>query len=207
MIQNFKKKNIPNFYNLPLILYRRNLLQDTKLMLFIQLTGLSGSGKSTIANGVKKLLQSNGYCVEVVDGDVYRKKICSDLGFSRIDRHENIRRLGFVSNRFAENGIIAILAAINPYEEIRKELLLYGGHVKTVWINCDMDTLVKRDDKQLYKRAMLPDEHPDKIKNLTGVNDPYELPQNPDLVIDTAADDENRSIEILFNYIVKNLNS
>ena len=120
---------------------------------------------------------------------------------------ENIRRLGFVSNRFAENGIIAILAAINPYEEIRKELLLYGGHVKTVWINCDMDTLVKRDDKQLYKRAMLPDEHPDKIKNLTGVNDPYELPQNPDLVIDTAADDENRSIEILFNYIVKNLNS
>jgi adenylylsulfate kinase len=176
-------------------------------MLFIQLTGLSGSGKSTIANGVKKLLQSNGYRVEVIDGDVYRKKICPDLGFSRTDRHKNIRRLGFISNKFAEHGIISILAAINPYEEIRKELLLYGRHVKTVWINCDMDTLVKRDNKQLYKRAMLPDDHPDKIKNLTGVNDPYELPENPDLVIDTAAEDEDRSIEILFNYIVKNITS
>jgi adenylylsulfate kinase len=207
MIQNFKKKNIPNFYNLPLILNRRNLLQDTKLMLFIQLTGLSGSGKSTIANGVKKMLQSSGYRVEVVDGDVYRKKICSDLGFSMTDRHENIRRLGFVSNRFAENGIIAILAAINPYEEIRKELLSYGPHVKTIWINCDMDTLMKRDTKQLYQRAMLPDDHPDKIKNLTGVNDPYELPQNPDLVLNTAVEEEDRSIEILFNYIVKNINS
>jgi len=176
-------------------------------MLFIQLTGLSGSGKSTIANGVKKLLQSNGYRVEVIDGDVYRKKICPDLGFSRTDRHKNIRRLGFISNKFAEHGIISILAAINPYEEIRKELLLYGRHVKTVWINCDMDTLVKRDNKQLYKRAMLPDDHPDKIKNLTGVNDPYELPENPDLVIDTAAEDEDTSIEILFNYIVKNITS
>ncbi len=176
-------------------------------MLFIQLTGLSGSGKSTIANGVKKLLQSNDYRVEVVDGDVYRKKICSDLGFSRMDRHENIRRLAFVSNRFAENGIIAILAAINPYEEIRKELLLYGPHVKTVWINCDMDTLMKRDTKQLYQRAMLPDDHPDKIKNLTGVNDPYELPQNPDLILNTALENEHKSIELLFNYIVKNINA
>jgi adenylylsulfate kinase len=176
-------------------------------MLFIQLTGLSGAGKSTIANGVKKLLQSNGYRVEVIDGDVYRKKICPDLGFSRVDRNENIRRLAFVSNKFAENGIISILAAINPYEEIRKELLLYGPHVKTVWINCDIDTLIKRDDKQLYKRAMLPDDHPDKIKNLTGINDPYELPENPDLVINTAVEDENRSIEILFDYILKNINS
>ena len=185
----------------------QKFIYETKLMLFIQLTGLSGSGKSTIANGVKKMLQSNGYRVEVVDGDVYRKKICPDLGFSRMDRHENIRRLGFVSNRFAENGIIAILAAINPYEDIRKELLLYGPHVKTVWINCDLDTLMKRDTKQLYHRAMLPDDHPHKIKNLTGVNDPYELPQNPDLVLNTAIEEEDKSIEILFNYIVKNINA
>jgi adenylylsulfate kinase len=175
-------------------------------MLFIQLTGLSGAGKSTIAGGVKKLLESNGFHVEVIDGDIYRKKLCSDLGFSKEDRHENIRRLGFVSNKFAENGIISILAAINPYEEIRKELSLYGPHVKTVWIDCDLDVLIKRDTKQLYKKAMLPDDHPDKINNLTGVNDPYEPPENPSLIINTEFESEETSIRILFDYIIQNIN-
>jgi adenylylsulfate kinase len=172
-------------------------------MLFIQLTGLSGSGKSTIANGVKALLQSSGFGVEVIDGDVYRKKLCPDLGFSKEDRNENIRRLGFVSSKFAEHGIISILAAINPYEEIRKELSLYGSHVKTVWINCDLDILIKRDTKQLYKKAMLPDDHPDKVKNLTGVNDPFETPENADLVINTGNESEEASIKILYDYIVE----
>lgn len=172
-------------------------------MLFIQLTGLSGSGKSTIANGVKALLQSSGFRVEVIDGDVYRKKLCPDLGFSKEDRNENIRRLGFVSSKFAEHGIISILAAINPYEEIRKELSLYGSHVKTVWINCDLDILIKRDTKQLYKKAMLPDDHPDKVKNLTGVNDPFETPENADLVINTGNESEEASIKILYDYIVE----
>lgn len=175
-------------------------------MLFIQLTGLSGSGKSTVANGVKELLLRKNFSVEVIDGDVYRKKLCSDLGFSRSDRHENIRRLGFVANKFAENGIIAILAAINPYEKIRKELSLYGPHVKTVWINCDLETLIKRDTKQLYKKAMLPDDHPDKVRNLTGVNDPYESPDTPDLIINTAIENEDKSVKILFDYIIKNIN-
>lgn len=174
-------------------------------MLFIQLTGLSGSGKSTIANGVKKLLESNGFRVEVIDGDIYRKKLCPDLGFSKEDRHENIRRLGFVSNKFAVNGIISILAAINPYEEIRKELSDFGAHVKTVWIDCDLDMLVKRDTKQLYKKAMLPDDHPDKLNNLTGVNDPYELPENPSLIINTSNEPEEASIKMLFDYIMRNI--
>jgi adenylylsulfate kinase len=175
-------------------------------MLFIQLTGLSGSGKSTIANGVKKLLESNGFRVEVIDGDIYRKKLCPDLGFSKEDRHENIRRLGFVSNKFAANGIISILAAINPYEEIRKELLLLGPHVKTVWIDCDLDLLMKRDTKQLYKKAMLPDDHPDKINNLSGVNDPYEPPESPNLIINTSIENEETSIRMLFDYIMRNIN-
>jgi adenylylsulfate kinase len=175
-------------------------------MLFIQLTGLSGAGKSTIAGGVKKLLETSGLRVEVVDGDIYRKKLCPDLGFSKEDRNENIRRLGFVSNKFAANGIISILAAINPYEEIRKELSLFGPHVRTVWIDCDLDTLIERDPKQLYKKAMLPDDHPDKIYNLTGVNDPYEPPENPDLVINTANESEEVSIRMLFDYITRNIN-
>ena len=175
-------------------------------MLFIQLTGLSGSGKSTIANGVKKLLEDHGLRVEVIDGDIYRKKLCADLGFSKEDRHENIRRLGRLSNQFAEDGIISILAAINPYEEIRKELSRFGPHVKTAWINCDLDILIQRDTKQLYKKAMLPDHDPDKIWNLTGVNDPYESPEHPDIVINTATESEEKSIQMLFDYIMKNMN-
>lgn len=175
-------------------------------MLFIQLTGLSGSGKSTIAHGVKKLLECKGFHVEVIDGDIYRKKLCADLGFSKEDRHENVRRLGFVSNQFAVNGIISILAAINPYEEIRKELSLFGPHVKTVWIDCDLDLLIKRDTKQLYRKAMLPDNHPDKINNLTGVNDPYEPPQTPNLIINTTIEIEETSIKMLFDYIMQNIN-
>ncbi|HEV8507458.1 MAG TPA: adenylyl-sulfate kinase [Chitinophagaceae bacterium] len=174
-------------------------------MLLIQLTGLSGSGKTTIANGVKKLLVQKDYRVEIIDGDVYRKILCPDLGFSKEDRNENIRRLGFVANVLATHGVIAILAAINPYESIRQELQQYGTHVKTIWINCDIETLIKRDTKQLYRKAMLPDDDPGKVKNLTGINDPYEAPQNPDLIIDTHLESERGSIEILYSFILKNL--
>lgn len=174
-------------------------------MLLIQLTGLSGSGKSTIANGVKKLLQQEKYRVEVIDGDVFRKILCPDLGFSKEDRNENIRRLGFLANLLATNGVIAILAAINPYEKVRDELKAYGPHVNTVWINCDVETLIKRDTKQLYKKAMLPENHPGKISNLTGVNDPFEVPKNADLTINTHVESEDKSIEILFSYILNQI--
>jgi adenylylsulfate kinase len=176
-------------------------------MIFVQLTGLSGAGKSTLANAVKELLQEDGYKVEIIDGDVYRKKLCPDLGFSKKDRNENIRRLGFVANLLATHGVISILAAINPYEEIRRELSAYGPHVKTVWINCDLKTLIKRDTKQLYKRAMLPNDHPEKIHNLTGVNDPFEDPAAADLVIETHHSSEQESIRMLYDYIVNVLKS
>jgi adenylylsulfate kinase len=176
-------------------------------MIFIQLTGLSGSGKSTIANAVKELLQKTGHAVEVIDGDVYRKKLCPDLGFSKEDRNENIRRLGFVANLLATHGVITILAAINPYEEIRKELSNYGQHVKTVWINCDIETLMKRDTKQLYKKAFLPNGHPDKIYNLTGINDPFDDPVKPDLVIDTHKHSEPACIDMLFQFIIQHVNA
>lgn len=172
-------------------------------MIFVQLTGLSGAGKSTIANAVKKLLQEDGYKVEIIDGDVYRKKLCPDLGFSKEDRNENIRRLGFVANLLATHGVISILAAINPYEDIRRELSAYGHHVKTVWINCDLQTLMKRDTKQLYKRAFLPDDHPEKIHNLTGVNDPFEEPVDADLVIDTHRYSEAECVGMLYGLIKK----
>ncbi|HEX5669812.1 MAG TPA: adenylyl-sulfate kinase [Chitinophagaceae bacterium] len=172
-------------------------------MIFVQLTGLSGSGKSTLANAVKELLQKSGYDIEIIDGDVYRKKLCPDLGFSKEDRNENIRRLGFVANLLATHGVISILAAINPYEDIRRELLKYGNHVKTVWINCDIKTLVERDTKQLYKKALLPNGHPDKIYNLTGINDPFEPPEYPHLVIDTHIYNETESTRMLYEFIIQ----
>lgn len=173
-------------------------------MIFVQLTGLSGSGKSTLANAVKELLRKSGFDTEIIDGDVYRKKICPDLGFSKEDRNENIRRLGFVANLLATHGVISVLAAINPYEEVRHELSNYGKHVKTVWINCDIKTLVERDTKQLYRKALLPNGHPDKVYNLTGINDPFETPSHPDLVIDTHRLSETESIQMLYEFIIEN---
>ena len=174
-------------------------------MILIQLTGLSGSGKSTIATGVNKMLVNDGYRAEVIDAEVYRKILCRDLGYSKEDRNENIRRLGFVANLLATNKVIVIVAAINPYEAIRQEISDYGPHVKTVWINCDLDTLIKRDTKKLYKKALLPDGHPDKINNFTGINDPYEIPENADLILNTNTETETESIQRLYDFVIRQM--
>ena len=170
-------------------------------MLLIQLTGLSGAGKSTIAAGVKELLDKAGYASIIIDGDEYRKTLCKDLGFSKEDRFENIRRLGKLAFSFTENGTIAIIAAINPFEEIRKELKdEYGA--KTVWVNCDLEELIKRDTKGLYKKALLPDNNPDKIHNLTGINDTFEEPVAADLVLNTTSEMPVESAEKLYQFIL-----
>ena len=174
-------------------------------MLLIQLTGLSGSGKTTITQGVKALLEKKGYPVEVIDGDEYRKTLCRDLGFSRCDREENIRRLGIVANLLCSHGIVTLLSAINPYESVRRELSSYGPHVRTVWVNCGLSALIDRDTKGLYSRALLPDDHPDKINNLTGINDPYEPPAAPHLVLQTDMESEALSIGKLFQYLEAHL--
>lgn len=174
-------------------------------MILIQLTGLSGAGKSTIARQAQAKLQALGYAVEVIDGDEYRKSLCKDLGFSKEDRNENIRRLGFVGLKLAQYNVIVILAAINPYEEVRKELKQRSDAVKTVWVHCDMDTLRQRDTKGLYYRAFLDDGHQDKLHNLTGVNDPYEPPQDADLILHTHAETEEESVQKLLGYILASI--
>jgi adenylylsulfate kinase len=174
-------------------------------MILIQLTGLSGSGKSTIANNAKKILRNKGFRVEVIDGDEYREHLCKGLGFSKTDRNENIRRLGFVGSLLARNGVIAILAAINPYEDIRIELKNRYPNVRTVWIDCDLQTLIARDTKGIYKRALYSNDHPDKIFNLTGVNDPYEAPTNPDLAIHTNLEETGESTHKLVQFILMQL--
>lgn len=171
--------------------------------MIIQFCGLSGAGKTTIARNVKDVLKGHGVDVEIIDGDEYRKVLCADLGFSKEDRNTNIRRLAFVASKLSQYDIVAIICAINPYQHIRKEIQAQYPNTKTVFIDCDMETLIKRDTKGLYQKAMLPDDHPDKITNLTGVNDPFEMPDHPDLVIKTDSTTIAMSVNQLTNFILE----
>lgn len=173
-------------------------------MLLIQLTGLSGAGKSSIAQLTRQLLQDAGLNAIIVDGDECRKTICKDLGFSKEDRHENIRRLGMLADKFVKAGNITLIAAINPYEAIRKELTEQYG-AQTVWIHCSREELIVRDTKGLYKRALLPEGHPDKIHNLTGINDSFDEPAEPALVIHTHTESAAQSAQQLYQFIIHQL--
>lgn len=174
-------------------------------MLVIQFTGLSGAGKTTIANLVKQQLNLSDIPVQIIDGDYYRKTVCSDLGFSKEDRAENIRRLGKVAHEFSKQKIVAIICAINPYEEIRQELIT-KYRAKTVFIDCDLKTLLQRDTKGLYQRAYLPNGHPNKLYCLTGINDPYEVPSQFDLILQTYKEDPETSSAKLYQFIMDNIN-
>jgi adenylyl-sulfate kinase len=157
--------------------------------MMLQMTGLPGAGKSTLALLLKEQLVAKGIACVIIDGDVYRKSLCKDLGFSAADRKENIRRLAREADKFSKTGSIAIISAINPYEETREELKQHYN-AAIIWVHCNLDELVKRDPKGLYKRALLKDGDPNKINNLSGINDPFEIPQAPDLIIDTGLNDK-----------------
>ncbi|MBC3788356.1 adenylyl-sulfate kinase [Spirosoma utsteinense] len=171
-------------------------------MLFIQFTGLSGAGKSTLSKGVAERLTTLGYRVEVLDGDRYRRHLWPELTFSAQDRQENIRRLGFIGQRLVHHGVIVILAAINPYKSVRDELAVLMPGSRLVFIDCALPTLQQRDTKGLYARALLPQAHADHITNLTGVNDPYDRPETPDLHIDTSTETREASEQRLLNALL-----
>jgi adenylylsulfate kinase len=143
-------------------------------------TGLSGSGKSTIAHIVEKQLHQRGCSTFVLDGDNVRHGLCADLGFSAEDRKENIRRIGEVVNLFVEAGIIVLTAFISPYREDRQKVrsLLNGRHFLEIYVECPPDVCAQRDKKNIYARAKA-----GLIKNFTGISAPYEVPESPDLTI------------------------
>ena len=169
--------------------------------MIIQFCGMSGAGKTTLALRVKSKLTQLDIPVEILDADEYRAYVCKDLGFSKADRMENVRRLAFIADKFSQHNIVTIICAINPYQEIRQEIKNKYTNVKTVFINCNIPELIKRDTKGLYKKAALPDNHTEKIHNLTGINDPFEIPENPHLIINTDIENIEESVNKMLAFI------
>lgn len=169
--------------------------------MIILFCGLSGAGKTTLANSVKNSLTGVGILTEVIDADVYREKLFSDLKYSKADRFENIRRLGFIANKFSAHGVVTIISAIMPYEAMRKELGETYDQVKVVHIDCPLQVLMERDTKGLYRRALLPDGHPQRLCNLSGVNDPFQPPHSPDVYVNTQTTSVAESTAKLSAYI------
>jgi len=161
-------------------------------------TGLSGSGKSTVANIIEKRLRDGGAKVEVLDGDIVRTNLSKGLGFSKEDRDTNIRRIGFVCNLLSRNGVVAISAAISPYKDVRDEIRAQAEHFVEVFADCDLDTLVARDVKGLYKKALSGE-----IKNFTGVSDPYEAPENAEVTVNSASESPEESAEKVWSALIE----
>ena len=145
-------------------------------------TGLSGAGKSTLSVALSERLRAEGLPVELLDGDVVRAELSKGLGFSKEDRDTNVRRIGFVARLLARNGVVAITAAISPYRAIREEqrelARADGAGFCEIFMSCPLDVLVERDVKGLYRRALAGE-----IANFTGVSDPYEPPERPEVVV------------------------
>jgi adenylylsulfate kinase len=146
----------------------------------IWFTGLSGSGKTTLAQIITNWLREAGRKIEVLDGDTIRTNLGKGLGFSKEGRDENIKRVGFVSDLLSRNDVIAIVACISPYSAARDFNRKRIGNYFEVYAKCDLKECIKRDPKGNYKKALAGE-----IKNYTGIDDPYEEPRNPEVVVET----------------------
>jgi adenylylsulfate kinase len=174
------------------ILNKERIERDTLMAKGFTLwfTGLSGAGKTTLTGAILPQLLARGVKVEVLDGDEVRTNLSKGLGFSKEDRDTNIRRIGYVSRLLSRNGVGVIAAAISPYREIRDEVRASveadGAVFVEVFVKASLDTLVARDVKGLYKKAIAGE-----IKQFTGVSDPYEEPLNPEVLVSS----DNETVE------------
>ncbi|MFT5290303.1 MAG: adenylylsulfate kinase [Planctomycetota bacterium] len=161
-------------------------------------TGLSGAGKSTLAEYLTPILRERGKGIEVLDGDVVRTNLSKGLGFSKEDRDTNIRRIGFVANMLARNGVGAITAAISPYQGVRDECRAMCTEAKfvEVFVDAPLAVVEERDTKGLYKKA-----RSGEIKNFTGVSDPYEAPTTAEIVVKTGDQSIEESGKQILGYL------
>ena len=164
----------------------------------IWFTGLSGSGKSTLSEIIERRLKEHGCNVEILDGDIVRTHLSKGLGFSREDRDTNIKRIAFVASLLTRNGVMCISAAIAPYREAREWARREVGDFVEVYVKCPIEVCRQRDVKGLYK---LVDEG--KIKNFTGVDDPYEEPDHPEVVVESDKETPTESVTRIFTKLIE----
>ena len=180
---------------------RKKLINQKPILIW--LSGISGSGKSTIANELEKKLYENNFLSYLLDGDNIRIGLNKDLGFTDDDRKENIRRISEVSRLMLDAGLIVITAFISPFKEERqlaKSLVLEENYF-LVHVDCSVEKCEERDVKGLYKKARAGE-----IKNFTGIDSPYEVPENPNLTVNTEKESVNESVEKIFNAIKGKIN-
>ena len=164
-------------------------------------TGLSGSGKSTVANATEKMLHDMGLQTYILDGDNVRMGLNKDLGFSAEDRTENIRRITEVAKLFADSGSIILTAFISPYREDRdkaREIISNDDFIE-IFVSADLSVCEDRDPKGLYKKA-----RSGEIKGFTGIDAPYEAPLNPELIVETDKNNIEESAQIVVDYLIEN---
>ncbi len=175
---------------------REALLNQKGVVLWF--TGLSGSGKSTIANAVEKKLVEAGRLTYLLDGDNIRYGLNNDLGFSLNDRKENIRRIAEVGKLFVDSGIITLAAFIAPIIEDRKNARnIIGDRFIEIFVDCSLDVCIGRDPKGLYKKAKVGE-----IKNFTGIDSPYEKPVNPEIVVHSDIQSMDECVEDVVKYLI-----
>jgi adenylylsulfate kinase len=157
-------------------------------------TGLSGAGKSTLADMLEEELRGRGLKVEMLDGDVVRTNLSQGLGFSKEDRDTNILRIGFVANLLTRNGVATIVSAISPYRDARNQCRDLIGDFVEVFVDAPLGVCVERDVKGLYKKAISGE-----IPRFTGVSDPYEPPDKPDLVLETDVMSKDECLQLILD--------
>ncbi len=160
-------------------------------------TGLSGAGKTTIANQLDQLLIANNNHSYILDGDAFRNGLSSDLSFTKKDREENLRRVKYVAEMFCDAGIISIVTFISPFKADRKKAKdLLGEYYIEVYVKTSLTIAERRDPKGLYKRA-----RNGEIQNFTGIDSPYEKPENPELILDTEKHSSAECALAVFEYL------
>ena len=161
-------------------------------------TGLPCCGKTTIADKVAIILKEKGYKVERLDGDIVREDLTSDLSFSKEDRDENIKRVTFVAKLLTRNGVAVIATFVSPYTKRRKKSREEIGDFVEIFVDCPLEVCKKRDVKGMYKKALAGE-----IKDFTGVDDPYEEPENPELIIKSDEETVEESVEKVLEKLVE----
>ena len=171
----------------------------------IWLTGMPGSGKTTIAKALYPKLKESGFKAEILDGDVVRKELSPELGFTKQDREIHARRVVYLCKLLSRNGIISIVSLISPYRDFRRYARSetnMNNNFYEVYVKCSLETCITRDPKGLYKKALSGE-----IKDLTGLQDPYEEPENPEIIVDTERQTVEECVNVILDRVLQGHNS